>query len=86
MEMVAVCDCNRKTGKPDKMIKTPSVTMHVNDVCNYCGYYVKYVPVDLANTKFGNYHSNHDQSYDEIDLRKDFLYNYGYPLHIGARK
>jgi hypothetical protein len=84
--MIAVCDCNRKTGKPDKNIKTPTATVHVNDICNYCGYYVKYVPVELANTRFGNMHSNKDGSYDEIDLRKDSIYNYGYPLLLGVKR
>ena len=86
MKKVAVCDCNRKTGRQDKTIKTPTITSHVDDVCNYCGYYVKYVSLELANTKFGNHNSSIDPSYDEIDLRKDFLYNYGYPVLLGARK
>jgi hypothetical protein len=89
MKKIAVCDCDRKTGKESRNPKNPKATQHVNDICNFCGYYVKYIDVEAEGTKFGNYMQDHSLSRTnktELDLRSDYLYNFGYPLHLGGRK
>lgn len=84
MKMVAVCDCDRKTGKEGRVPKNPTITQHVNDICNYCGHYVKYISAEQSATKFGNFMSNNSlartKTDDGLDLRNDYWYNFGYPV------
>ena len=88
MKMVAVCDCDRKTGKEGKVPKNPTITQHVNDICNYCGHYVKYISAEQSTTKFGNFMANHTlvrtKTNEGLDLRNDYWYNFGYP--VGGNK
>lgn len=88
MKYLAVCDCDRKTGKETKVPKNPTITQHVNDICNYCGHYVKYISEDLVDVKHGSSMANGQMTRvrkeDGLDLMNDYWYNYGYPL--GGRR
>jgi len=91
MKMVAVCDCDRKTGKEGRVPKNPTITQHVNDICNYCtitqhvndicnycGHYVKYISAEQSTTKFGNFMSNNSLARTKTDDGLDLRNDYWY--------